>query len=147
MAETGSFAGPRTVALRTSDTSASCLVAFLRRPYPNAAETLMRREGRFDVAATEPFHHAVDEVQVHAADQLGVLGGELVEGAVRQTDLLVVDPGLVAERLQHIRRLLQLCRDPGARAHPSPGPRLPRLGEVATARPRGAADRLRQRRQ
>src|SRR4051812_34543569 len=145
-AETGSFAG--SPELRTSDTSASFLEVVLRSPYPYAAKTLMRRQSRGDAPAVEAVHDAVDEVQVHAADQLGVLRGELVERAVRQADLVIVDPRLITQRLQRLCGPAQLCLDSGRVARTTLGPGgscAGRLDQPPATRPGSGPDRLRQR--
>src|SRR3954464_11445393 len=131
MADTGSFAG--SAVLRTSDTSASCLGVALGSLYPNAAVTLVRSQGGRHVAAVESFDHPVDEVEVHAADQRGVLGCELVEGAVGEANLLLVNTGLVAQRFKCLRSPTQLRGHAGTGAHPSPGPGLAGLSGLGCA--------------
>src|SRR5438309_8518727 len=65
---------------------------------PDAAQARLRIESDRGVRETQPGDHSPHEVEVHAADEVGVVLGQRVEGAVAQRQ-----PGGIEARLEALR--------------------------------------------
>ena len=74
----------------------------------DAAEPFLGGELRGEPLRAEPFEDTVDEREVHAAHELGVLGGQAVEGTVGEADLPVGDAGLVPVVGEDVRSELEV---------------------------------------
>src|SRR6185503_12080708 len=92
---------------------AECSI-LLGAPQPDTAAGRPRVQAGAQPCCAEPVEHSLEQVQVHAADQLGVLLCHGVERTVVQHDVAAVHPRFVALCLQHVHQRVRALPVVGA---------------------------------